>query len=499
MMEPLTTVLSPVTKELLKVAHYDYDLYFDGFKHNHLVHGIVSLVAIIMNSNSNNNSTTNTTTATSSSSAAGDDEEIQAHYNEQVKMYEPRRAPISDSVVVGTTITAANWFEHLDAHGNHQALSGNFLNFFDEQLSLFNINNDNNNNSTTLFLKDMLETYALMDARMLSRLVGGAVHPLIHLGYACELWSSSSDDEQQPDETARLILVEALAMQCTTRDAFAPVFESLEPLEKIIVSNSMDTSDENNNSSNRVLDILKLMQSDEALADVPTKDNPNKVDYTISRTDVMAKYYNMLFPPIASAETTTADDSSSVVQTVFEDLYIAAVAICFGSISTDTKKEPRLDFFLAHILTSAVALRQVLPYVSAANGIALCRAHFVATLVWYRARGHPTLDLQNLAKQPVTRTWEECETKIRENPSMEVHVLKVFRALQLGKSEASWTRKALQRGGLLLLPGGGAAAASTSDDDDDIWLICANILVQNVERNAQWPWLYQDAWDYYNS
>jgi hypothetical protein len=82
MMEPLRTVLTSVARELLRVAHWEYDLYFRGFLHNHLCHGIVSLTAI---------AATTTISSSSSSSSAVSDEEIKAHYSEQMKMYEKRR------------------------------------------------------------------------------------------------------------------------------------------------------------------------------------------------------------------------------------------------------------------------------------------------------------------------------------------------------------------------------------------------------------------------
>jgi hypothetical protein len=70
-MAPLRTVLAPMARELLRVAHFEYDLYFRGFFHNHLSHGIVSLTAI--------------------SAATVSDEEMMAHYSQQIPTYEKRR------------------------------------------------------------------------------------------------------------------------------------------------------------------------------------------------------------------------------------------------------------------------------------------------------------------------------------------------------------------------------------------------------------------------
>jgi Questin oxidase-like len=333
----------------------------------------------------------------------------------------------------------------------------------------------------------MLSTYAL-DPRLVSRLLGGAVHPLIHLGFACELFA------MEP-ETSKLLLVEALAMQCTTRDQFAAVVDSFKPMSVVNEKEPSLKKDEN-----RVLQLLQQMQHDEALVNIPTKENPDKVDYIISRTDIMSKYYNS-FP--------VSESSPESVQLAFEQLFFAALVIVFGSIRPSTGAEDaRLDFFLAHLLTSAVSLRQVLPYVNSTAGAALCRLHYCATLVWYRARGHPSLNMENLLKLPITTrrspllTWDACEAKLRENPGMEVHALKVFRALQLVKSE-EWAKRALLvqlrspvggGGGDGLLPG-----MTTTNNADDMWLICANVLVQNVARNADFPWLSNDAWDYYTS
>jgi Questin oxidase-like len=362
-------------------------------------------------------------------------------------------------------------------------MSGNFLNFFDEEVNKHNTLDDDDDDNKNV-LSRMLTRYAL-DPRIVGRLIGGAVHPLVHLGYACELFA------MEP-ETSKLILAEALAMQCTTRDQFGPVVASLEPLS---VANGKEPplmAADDDSGKNRILQVLQEMQHDEALANVPT---PKILDYIVSRTDVMSKYYNS-FP--------VSESSPDGAQLAFEQLYFAALVIVFGSISPT--KEPHLDFFLAHLLTSAVSLRQVLPFLDSKAGATLCRLHHCAILVWYRARGHPpSPSLLNALMLSRTRmshttclTWAACETKLRENPSVEVHALKVFRALQLVKSE-EWAQRALALAQHLGGDRTKTTPAAADDDDDDVWLICANVLVQNVERDSKFPWLFEEAWDYYSS
>jgi Questin oxidase-like len=393
-------------------------------------------------------------------------------------------------------ITTENWRECVILQGGGVKMAGNsgsFLNFFDDEVNKKHTNtiddddDDDDDEDKNNVLSQMLTRYAL-DPRVIGRLVGGAVHPLIHLGYACELFA------MEP-ETSNLLLAEALAMQCTTRDQLGTVVAALEPLAVVNEKVPPLTA---NNGGNRILQVLQEMQQDEALANVPTPENPDKVDYIVSRTDVMSKYYNSF--PIS--------ESSSGVQLAFEQLYFAALVIVFGSVSNI--KEPRLDFFLAHLLTSAVSLRQVLPFLDVKAGGALCRLHYCAILVWYRARGHPSsLNMANLLKlsssssisgrrtwptRTTLLTWEACEIKLRENPGMEVHALKVFRALQLVKSE-EWAERALMQH----LGGGAGTTTTPAKTADDVWLVCANVLVQNVERDPNFPWLFEEAWDYYNS
>lgn len=418
-MEPLTTTLSAVGRDLLKTAHAQKDIYFSGFLHNHLSHGLLSLTSFTKVS----------------------DEELEAHYQAHVQMLQARPEPLER---VGR-VTVDNWHTCLDTAG--VKASGNFLDFFDETLG-----------ASRQDFADALITYVL-DPHIVSRLIGGAIHPLIHLGYACELYTNEP-------ETARLLLSEALAMQCTTRNQFKAAIESLQPLEQV----NKAESELQNSCENRVLQVLDIMSHDAALANVPASDNPDKCDYTISRIDVMSKYYNMF--PVTN------------VQTAFEELFFGALAILFGTISRT--KAPRLDFFLAHCLTSAVSLRQVLPLIEDTEVAAmLCRYHFVAMLAWHRARGHPCIDLQHLMTQPTDLEWEECESRLRADPGLEVHSLKVFRALEMGKTEP-WTRDAMRRG---VLPG----------VNGKIWLICANVLVRQI-RNGRFTWLHGDqAWEYYNS
>ena len=115
-----------------------------------------------------------------------------------------------------------------------------------------------------------------------------------------------------------------------------------------------------------------------------------------------------------------------------EELYIFDIFLFV--VSGIREQGIKLDFFLAHAVTSVHAAYTILPYLSPIQAELLLRAHFAETLMYYVARGRPSLQLNLLANYKSPQTVEESK-----NPWLDVvhlalkaeesHCIKVVRAI----------------------------------------------------------------------
>ena len=115
-----------------------------------------------------------------------------------------------------------------------------------------------------------------------------------------------------------------------------------------------------------------------------------------------------------------------------EELFISCILV-FAS-SGIHKEGIKLDFFLAHAVTSIHSIYTILPYLSSIQAEVLLRAHFAETLMYYVARGRPSLQLDLLSNYRSPQAVDESK-----NPWLDVihlalkaeesHCIKVVRAI----------------------------------------------------------------------
>ena len=129
MFSQISTQLTPTVRRLLKETHTAYGTYYRVFLHNHLVHGLISLVALQRS-----------------------DAEIEKHYYSQAQLLEKPTPRLLQ-------ITETNWESHLD-EGFRAA--PDFVNFFDHVVS-------------RIGFQSCLKKFVL-HPKLASRLVAGAVH-----------------------------------------------------------------------------------------------------------------------------------------------------------------------------------------------------------------------------------------------------------------------------------------------------------------------------------
>jgi hypothetical protein len=248
-------------------------------------------------------------------------------------------------------------------------------------------------------------------------LLAGAVHPIIHLGFGLEFDLPS-------------VIAEGLALTCVQGPG----------LKKLLTRVHKDVGGETG-----VLKLLDMLYKDSSLDTVITAQTPNKTAAAIDGADeVIKRLIDLWFVP---------NDPASIAKGL-EDLYTGAMyvyaAAAFGPHSYNgddladkmeglsiEPKDVKLDFFILHVLTGALAVRIVVPYLTVDKARLLLKQLLAATLMYYIGRGRPPIRADLLrAYVPSTKemralsTWEEVNKLT--TTSEDLHVPKVIRALEVG-------------------------------------------------------------------
>ncbi|KAG2216498.1 hypothetical protein INT45_006843 [Circinella minor] len=259
--------------------------------------------------------------------------------------------------------------------------------------------------------KDEIEKYGMIETvcywifkdEMLAQLFGGAYHPLIHLGYAIEFNLSK-------------VAAEALAMMaCTTGYA--------RPVLKHVTDKNEDGEElkEITNGNKTVMDIIQAIYSDTDFDDVVKyKDELKSISVTNSPKAIekLRDY----------ASQWHYKDAESSLEELF--IYFILVLVTSGIREQGIK----LDFFLAHAVTSIYSIYIIFPYLTPIQAELLLRTHFAQTLMFYVARGRPSLQLDLLENYKSPQAVDNNKTpwldviQLALN-AQEAHCIKVIRAI----------------------------------------------------------------------
>ncbi|ORY98912.1 hypothetical protein BCR43DRAFT_471384 [Syncephalastrum racemosum] len=289
---------------------------------------------------------------------------------------------------------------------------------------------------------------------MLSRTLGGAFHPIIHLGYAVEFdlpglaaeglamatctearfsqipKLQSAQDYKIPAPAANAAstardMMSQVTNEFASRVGFGNKDEKPKPIEKDDVGFDLQKALE----SNPILKLANAIREDKELDGIVTYDNPNKFDATI-QSEVATKKVK------EAAGKWTIQENPAGVQQGLKDLYTAAMMMlgASGIRGGDIK----FDFFLMHALTSIHAIHTLLPHLTPREGVLLLQGHAIATLTYFISRGRPQLRVDEV----LNYRQEEKEASL-ENPWFDIfdrsiraeepHTIKVARACALGQ------------------------------------------------------------------
>ncbi|KAI9322650.1 hypothetical protein BX666DRAFT_1874283 [Dichotomocladium elegans] len=405
--ENYTFVLPGITPETLRLSgrlleknHKEHHLFFNdrGF-HNHLIHHLLSAYAM-----------------------GASPERLQAIYDDHASYQRPLPASIKP-------LTRENYKSEL---GNREAVTS-FQDMFRKEVSQHGI----------------IPTIRrwVFSGDMLARTIGGAFHPIIHLGYAVEF------------ELAGLA-VEGLAMAaCTSSDmakfvpegpaverqqVFSTAREAVSQLASDVASrlglrrsdtseksaaDATDLSLEDAIKTNAILAVTEAIRKDSDLDGIVKYQDQRKYDSVFKSEKAMAiiKAYHAKWE---------VPETEQGVKEKLKELYTAAMLI-YGA-SAIRKEGIELDFFLVHALTSVRALAVILPHLSLSEAASLLKAHAAATLFYYVNRGRPSLQIDLLLEfespeidNDSNNLWlGTCDRAIA---APEVHLIKAVHAIAQGQ------------------------------------------------------------------
>lgn len=225
---------------------------------------------------------------------------------------------------------------------------------------------------------------------LISGVIGGLGHPLIHLGYAYEM-------------NSRDIAMEAVTLTAVQYNYLHKYFDD----KKYTTPPAWQ--------SNSPLEILHRVNQDkrfDALFQWPAISNIDRLFE--KHEDLVLEYWN-------------AWDLADPVEQ-FEKSQEAAVALL---VSTVKPSSHAYSFFIVHLLTTSHAVRILLPMVPAKFHIQIVRSWWLLTLAGYIAHLRPTIDPGNVDVDLKGRTWTWVEDQALNSAyATDAHFVKALRAMK---------------------------------------------------------------------
>ncbi|KAI8137021.1 hypothetical protein BJV82DRAFT_636920 [Fennellomyces sp. T-0311] len=381
-------------QDLLQKNHEEHDMFYTvSGSHNHLVHQLLTAYAL-----------------------GADANQLQKIFDDHAVYQRSLPPSVSD-------LTRDNYKEYL---GNRDAYTS-YLNLFKKEIEQHG-------------MCDTIRRWVFADD-MLARTVGGAFHPVIHLGYAIEFDLPS-------------VAAEGLALAACSSGKFSYFLPDHSPVQDTLgkINEYHDTADytvanlgigskpcTNGNHSNghksleQVLKDNAMVQLAEEICKDPDFDDvvsfadKNKLRVVLANEKAVEKLKGY-------TSRWQVDDSD--VQIKLKEMFMASMLV-YGA-GAIREQGIKLDFFLLHALTSIHAIHSLVPILKPHETADLLRGHAVATLAWYVSRGRPSLQVDLLLKYELSESTKNATNPWlnifeRAIPAPEAHIIKVVRACALGQ------------------------------------------------------------------
>ncbi|KAF2627986.1 hypothetical protein BU25DRAFT_367576, partial [Macroventuria anomochaeta] len=338
---------SRTLKHLIKANHANYSIIYHDLRfHNHTPHILGSAYIL-----------------------GGTAEHLNDIYEKEAEGLEPwHDAPAE--------ITSDDWRDFLGKREYQRA----FVDFFEDQLVFRRYD-----------VQQVLEEYLLGGKKpLINGMISGLAHPLIHLGYAYELGSTT-------------VAIEALAL--------GACFYS--PLHNYIDDTSY-TKPSPRRSTN-LGEILNKVREDKRFDELYPHRSGDISKVLEEQEEAFLEYWNAW--------------ELSDPQTAFRQSQELAVTILMG---TEAPENTKFDFFFVHILTSSHAVRVLLPLVPAKFHISLVRQWWLFTLAVYIAQTRPQIDPTIIERYELNgRDWKFVVHKaLDSSESTDAHYVKALRCMK---------------------------------------------------------------------
>lgn len=410
-----------VSEQLLSRNHKEFHCFFNdkGF-HNHLIHHLLAAYSL-----------------------GASKEKLQEIFDSHAK----DQRPIPPANV---EIPRKNFSEHL---GDREAYSS-YMAFFKREI-------DENG---------MIDTVRrwVWSGDFLARTLGGALHPVIHIGYGLEFDIPG-------------IVAEGLAMAACTEDRFLAVIPKLPEVQTASLVPVQAQSYAENASATAKGYVTQLVDSistqlSSKLGMSDKVSTPSAAERGVSEDSDIPSFLkgNTLFPifqkirkdPIFDNLVDTSDankytnfskntaamerikkyvsewiveENSKDIQAKFRELHTCiCLALGSGGIRKEYPGVLRLDFFIMHAMTSAEFIHQYISRVTPSESAILLHAHLAVTLFYYITGGRADFNLEGLLsyKSPSAdansnNNW--LKVFDRALSCEEPHVIKVVRSCAVGQ------------------------------------------------------------------
>ncbi|RHZ54690.1 questin oxidase family protein [Aspergillus thermomutatus] len=385
-----------------------------GF-HNHIVHHILTIYAL-----------------------GATPDEIRAAYDRD-KTYQRPVMPTTLSVVESLH-DKTRFQQYLGKEENYP----NYLAFFQQEIE---------RRGAADVLNEYLFSGSECAESMLSRLFGGLLHPLIHLGFGLEF-----------DQPA--IIAEGLAQTAVHEDWIGLSY--LLPVEKAAGGIGKP-------GKKTMLQILNETRADRKLAESVKWEDGNKIrDGVLKRApDEMIKY--------------AAQFSVSAEQMEEKLAEVLNVVAYFTGAAQHPPKQIKLDFFLMHCVTSSIFFSKIitLPYLDTRTKLRLLEWKGRVDLAFYVSRGAPELLLDEVTTYETPNDWETIFHVSSVNPRDDGHLSKLVRALANGEKACRPFEARAEELGLLIT--------------GDMWLKIANMAIGSTKADqVETMWVrstgFEEAW-----
>jgi hypothetical protein len=230
-----------------------------------------------------------------------------------------------------------------------------FVDFFEDQLVFRRYD-----------IQEVLQEYLLGGKKpLINGMISGLAHPLIHLGYAYELGSTT-------------VAIEALALGACFYN----------PLHKYIDDTSYTKPSPHRSAD--LLEILNKVRGDQRFDGLYPRRSGDISKVLEEQEEAFLEYWNAW--------------ELSDPQTAFRQSQEIAVTILMG---TEAPEKTKFDFFFVHILTSSHAVRVLLPLIPAEHHISLVRQWWLFTLAVYIAQTRPSISRSSIETYQLNgRDWK---------------------------------------------------------------------------------------------